>query len=76
MSHLEPLKIRNSHPNKARSDTIRDLADKKVDITQKMESIHHPVEHQQHQEVKALEKCNSSPTTTTSTNSANSDDDS
>jgi hypothetical protein len=33
MSHLEPLKIRNSNdgrPNKARSDTIRDLADKKL----------------------------------------------
>jgi hypothetical protein len=75
MSHIEPLKFRNSNdgrPNKARSDTIADLAGNKDDITQKMESIHHLEEHQQHQEGKSLEECSISSSTTTTT--ATSDD--
>jgi hypothetical protein len=69
MSHLEPLKIRNSidgRLNKA-SSTTGDLADNKGDIMQKMESIH--------QDGKALEECNISSTTTTTATMASSDDD-
>ena len=37
---------------------------------QKKETIHHQVEHQQHQEGISLEECNISPTTTTTTAAA------
>merc|ERR1740117_2386609 len=58
-SHLEPLKIQNSN------DGRLVLADDKGDVMQKKETIHHQVEHQQHQEGISLEECNISPTTTT-----------
>jgi surface protein len=61
MSHLEPLKIQNSNDGRRykASGTIADLADDKGDIMQKKDSFHHLVEHQQHQEGKSLEECNS-----------------
>ena len=79
-SRLEPMKIQNSidgHPNKA-NDV--ELADDKGDIIQKKEMIHHLVDHQEHQEEKSLEECNTSPTSITTTAAATatatSDDDS
>ena len=48
------------------------LADDEGDIMQKKESIHHIVEHQQHQEGKSLEECNISPTTSNTATSESS----
>merc|ERR1740117_674289 len=70
-SHLEPLKIQNSNdgrPNKA--NDVVELADDKGDVMKKKELIHHLVDHQEHQEEKSMEECNTSPTTTTTTAAA------